>query len=170
MGIEQTLSFGQTCMSYLSGIIGPVSSITTVSFDSIPCNQPFYTSEYQQLSNYCYFKILLDSLRSISIVVNIRVNYSGLKNKYASTNSIFFINMWFMTPDIGARYVHIKPPRNPWENMGWSSIFEVLGAQQQEHLIDPLKGTTCHSKDLNLGGRVTIIRSNHPSMDSIIST
>ena len=75
-GIEQTLSFGQTRMSYLSGIIGPVSSITIVSFDSIPCNQPFYTSEYQQLSNYCSFKILLDSLRSISIVVNIPLNYS----------------------------------------------------------------------------------------------
>jgi hypothetical protein len=43
--------------------------------------------------------------------------------------------------------------------MGWSSIFRVLGAQQQEHLIDPLKGTTCHSKDLNLGGE----GNNHSS-------
>jgi hypothetical protein len=33
MGIEHTLPFGQTCLSYLSGIIGLVSTITTVSFD-----------------------------------------------------------------------------------------------------------------------------------------
>jgi hypothetical protein len=59
--------------------------------------------------------------------------------------------MWFMALDIGARYVHEKPPRNMRENMGWLSIFGVVGAQQQEHLIDPLKGTTYHFKDLNLG-------------------
>ena len=47
--------------------------------------------------------------------------------------------------------------------MGWPSIFEVLGTQQQKHRIDPLKGTTCHSKDLNMGGRVTIIPPNYPS-------
>jgi hypothetical protein len=57
-----------------------------------------------------------------------------------------------MEPDISARYVHGKPPLNPQENMGWLSIFGVLEAQQQESLIDPLKGTTCHSKYLNLGG------------------
>lgn len=30
------------------------------------------------------------------------------------------------------------------------SIFGVLGTQQQEHLINLLKDTTCYSKDLNL--------------------
>jgi hypothetical protein len=47
--------------------------------------------------------------------------------------------MWFTTSEIGARYVHEKPPRNPQENMGWPIIFIILGAQQQEHHIDPLR-------------------------------
>jgi hypothetical protein len=66
--------------------------------------------------------------------------------------------MWFMTLDIGALYIHEKPPQNPQENMGRLSIFGVLGDKKQEHLIDPLKGTTSHSKDLNLGGE-----GNNPS-------
>jgi len=64
-----------------------------------------------------------------------------------------------MELDIGALYVHGKPPQNPQENMQWPNIFKVLGAQQEEHLIDPLKGTTSHSKDLNLGGE----GNNHSS-------
>jgi hypothetical protein len=35
----------------------------------------------------------------------------------------------------------------------------LLGAQQQEHLINPLKDTTHHCKDFNLGGK----GNNHSS-------
>jgi hypothetical protein len=59
--------------------------------------------------------------------------------------------MWFMTPDISALYVHGNLPRNPRENMGRPSIFGKLGAQQQEHLIDQFKGTTCHSQGIEPG-------------------
>jgi hypothetical protein len=59
--------------------------------------------------------------------------------------------MWFTTLNIGARYIHgYTPPQkkktNPRENMGRMNIFGILGSQQQEHLIDSFKGTTCHSQ------------------------
>jgi hypothetical protein len=37
--------------------------------------------------------------------------------------------------------------------------FRSIGDQQQENLIDPLEGTTCNSKDVNLGGE----GNNHSS-------
>jgi hypothetical protein len=51
------------------------------------------------------------------------------------------------------------PPMHMEETMGWSSILIVLGDPQQEHLIDPLKGTQCHTKYLNLG----VEDNNHSS-------
>jgi hypothetical protein len=59
--------------------------------------------------------------------------------------------MWFMNLNIDARYVHGKTPQNMQENMGRPSIFGILGAQQQEHIIDPFKGTTCHSQGIEPG-------------------
>jgi hypothetical protein len=35
---------------------------------------------------------------------------------------------------------------------GGAEHFWSIGAQQQDHIIDPFKGTTCQSKNLNLGG------------------
>jgi hypothetical protein len=45
-----------------------------------------------------------------------------------------------------------KPPWNPWENMRRPTIFKILGAQKQEHHIDPLRASHVTYKELNLGG------------------
>jgi hypothetical protein len=65
--------------------------------------------------------------------------------------------MWFTTLDISARYIRINPPpppppRNPLDNIGRLSIFRILGAQQQENLIDPLSTQHVTHKEMNLGG------------------
>ena len=36
-------------------------------------------------------------------------------------------------------------------NMGWSRVFDTFGAQEQEHLIDPFKGSTCHLQGIEPG-------------------
>jgi hypothetical protein len=66
-------------------------------------------------------------------------------------NKMYLFYMWFMKPKTDTHYVHRKPPQNPRENMGRLSIFEILGAQQQEHHIDPFKGITCHLQGIKLG-------------------
>jgi hypothetical protein len=52
-----------------------------------------------------------------------------------------------------------NPPRNPRESMGRMSIFIILGAQQEEHLIYPLRAHHATQKELNLGGE----GNNHSS-------
>ena len=59
--------------------------------------------------------------------------------------------MWFTAPKIDTRYVHRKPSQNSQKNMERSSIFRILGAQQQENHIDPFKGITCHLQEIEPG-------------------
>jgi hypothetical protein len=49
------------------------------------------------------------------------------------------------------------------ENIGRPSIFRILGAQQQEHIINPfLRAQHVTHKELNRVGRVIVIPPNHP--------
>jgi hypothetical protein len=51
--------------------------------------------------------------------------------------------------------------------MGKLSIFEILGAQQQEHHIDPLRASHVTYKELNLGGEGNNHSSQPPKLHPV---
>jgi hypothetical protein len=60
--------------------------------------------------------------------------------------TIFFFNVVHDTRYWCSLCPRITPSQNSLENMRRLNIFRISGAQQQEHLINPFKITTCHSQ------------------------